>query len=215
MLTCAFSSQLFALFLVLLREPLHLHWLHKVELHLTKALSAEVFRLAFQFCFYLNTGPLMLWCGVHRFGGHGHQRQVETRMADCSSVAAGRLSLTTSLCVRGRGGCCYLPMSFCCLFSQATGPFLQFGAVGALTLLSPIIFKGFHAAKAKCRSLLAISCIFSTVMPQYGCCFCWNKIWMESACYVYISAGKVICRVLPIQVYSMLTNDKHLLFSLF
>lgn len=33
---------------------------------------------------------------------------------------------------------------------QATGPFLQFGAVGALTLLSPFVLKGFHAAKDKC-----------------------------------------------------------------
>lgn len=96
-LTCAFATQLFALFLVLLREPLHLHWLHKVEFHLTKASSAEVFRLAFQFCFYLNTGPLMFCRVVYRFGGHGHQRQVASRMADCSSVAAGRLSLRTSL----------------------------------------------------------------------------------------------------------------------
>lgn len=33
---------------------------------------------------------------------------------------------------------------------QATGPFLQFGAVGAITLLSPFIFKGYHAARNKC-----------------------------------------------------------------
>lgn len=37
----------------------------------------------------------------------------------------------------------------CCCFSlwQATAPFLQFGAVGALTLLSSFVFHGFDRAK--------------------------------------------------------------------
>lgn len=30
---------------------------------------------------------------------------------------------------------------------QATGPFLQFGAVGALTLLSLFVFQSFHRTK--------------------------------------------------------------------
>lgn len=32
---------------------------------------------------------------------------------------------------------------------QATAPFLQFGAVGALTLLSPFVFHRFHLAKTR------------------------------------------------------------------
>lgn len=178
MLTCAFATQLFALLQVLLREPLCLHWLHKVEFHFSKASSAEVSRSAFQFCFYLNPGPLMFGRGVDRFGGHRHQRQLGKRVADCSSVAAGRLSHRTSLpvcvCAWG-GGCWYVSKRFCHLFSQATGPFLQFGAVGALTLLSPVIFRGFRAAKAKCRSLFSVSFSFRyifTVISQCGCCFC-------------------------------------------
>lgn len=38
--------------------------------------------------------------------------------------------------------------------SQATGPFLQLGVVGALTLLSPFVFKGFHVAKDKSKFLM-------------------------------------------------------------
>lgn len=43
---CIRHTQLFALFLVLLREPLHLHWLHKVAFPSAKATSAEEFRRA-------------------------------------------------------------------------------------------------------------------------------------------------------------------------
>lgn len=43
---CIRHTQLFALFLVLLREPLHLHWLHKVAFRSAKATSAEEFRRA-------------------------------------------------------------------------------------------------------------------------------------------------------------------------
>lgn len=35
---------------------------------------------------------------------------------------------------------------------QATGPFLQFGAAGALILLSPFIFRGIHMAPGKRKS---------------------------------------------------------------
>lgn len=37
--------------------------------------------------------------------------------------------------------------ALCVLSWQATAPFLQFGAVGALTLLSPFVFQRFHRAK--------------------------------------------------------------------
>nr|XP_020444479.1 glycerophosphoinositol inositolphosphodiesterase GDPD2 isoform X2 [Monopterus albus] len=42
---------------------------------------------------------------------------------------------------------------------QATAPFLQFGAVGALTLLSPFVFQRFHKAKQGSRRLIAVAFI--------------------------------------------------------
>lgn len=43
---------------------------------------------------------------------------------------------------------------------QATGPFLQFGAVGALTLLSPFVFRSYFAARNKCsRFFIAVAFI--------------------------------------------------------
>ncbi|KAM6924199.1 glycerophosphoinositol inositolphosphodiesterase GDPD2 [Xenentodon cancila] len=39
---------------------------------------------------------------------------------------------------------------------QATAPFLQFGAVGALTLLSPLVFQVFHNAKKRSKTLTAV-----------------------------------------------------------
>ncbi|XP_011608756.1 glycerophosphoinositol inositolphosphodiesterase GDPD2 isoform X1 [Takifugu rubripes] len=84
---------LFALFQVALREPLDLHWLHKV---------------------LLGFGVLFIFFGV------------------------------TGISIKWRKEWPTVPLSL-----RATAPFLQFGAVGALTLLSPFVFKGFHAAKAK------------------------------------------------------------------
>ncbi|XP_061542303.1 glycerophosphoinositol inositolphosphodiesterase GDPD2 [Phycodurus eques] len=40
---------------------------------------------------------------------------------------------------------------------QATAPFVQFGAVGGLILLSPFVFEGFHMAKTKCSHFLMVS----------------------------------------------------------
>ncbi|XP_061643047.1 glycerophosphoinositol inositolphosphodiesterase GDPD2 isoform X2 [Phyllopteryx taeniolatus] len=40
---------------------------------------------------------------------------------------------------------------------QATAPFVQFGAVGGLVLLSPFVFEGFHMAKTKCSHFLMVS----------------------------------------------------------
>ncbi|XP_051924018.1 glycerophosphoinositol inositolphosphodiesterase GDPD2 isoform X1 [Hippocampus zosterae] len=40
---------------------------------------------------------------------------------------------------------------------QATAPFLQFGAVGGLVLLSPFVFQGFHMAQTKCSRFLMAS----------------------------------------------------------
>ncbi|XP_029020296.2 glycerophosphoinositol inositolphosphodiesterase GDPD2 isoform X2 [Betta splendens] len=45
---------------------------------------------------------------------------------------------------------------------QATGPFLQFGAVGALTLLSWLVFQSFHRTQ-KARSKLLIAVVFGGV----------------------------------------------------
>lgn len=49
------------------------------------------------FAFPLNTGAVGLWRVIHYFRGHGYQHPVAKRMADCSSLAAGRLSLGPSL----------------------------------------------------------------------------------------------------------------------
>lgn len=55
---------------------------------------------------------------------------------------------------------------------QATGPFLQFGAVGALTLLSPFVFRSCLAAKNKCSrfsTALAFILVSTTILlsPMY------------------------------------------------
>lgn len=60
--------------------------------------GVQIWRLSI--CFDLNTGPLMFGRDLCCFGGHGHQLQVARRITDCSSVAAGRLSLRNSLFVR-------------------------------------------------------------------------------------------------------------------
>lgn len=51
---------------------------------------------------------------------------------------------------------------FVCLFGcvQATGPFLQFGAVGALTLLSPFVFQSYLVSRNKCTCPIYIYFIF-------------------------------------------------------
>ncbi|KAM9833083.1 glycerophosphoinositol inositolphosphodiesterase GDPD2 isoform 1-T1 [Syngnathus typhle] len=55
---------------------------------------------------------------------------------------------------------------------QATAPFLQFGAVGSLVLLSPFVFEGFHMAKSK-----------------------WSGFLMASLCAV-VSAAVLLCPLL-------------------
>lgn len=52
---------------------------------------------------------------------------------------------------------------------QAIGPFLQFGAVGALTLVSPFVFRGFHIAKQK-RSKSIIAAVFVVVSAVIFLC---------------------------------------------
>ncbi|XP_030252687.1 glycerophosphoinositol inositolphosphodiesterase GDPD2 isoform X2 [Sparus aurata] len=60
---------------------------------------------------------------------------------------------------------------------QATGPFLQFGAVVALTLLSPFIFSGFHMAKNKwCQFLMAA--VFVVVLVAIFLC----PLYIKSPC---------------------------------
>ncbi|XP_069550476.1 glycerophosphoinositol inositolphosphodiesterase GDPD2 [Brachyistius frenatus] len=51
---------------------------------------------------------------------------------------------------------------------QAMAPFLQFGAVGALTLLSSFVFQGFHMAKKGSRFLIAV--VFLTVSAGIFLC---------------------------------------------
>ncbi|XP_070769587.1 glycerophosphoinositol inositolphosphodiesterase GDPD2 [Enoplosus armatus] len=52
---------------------------------------------------------------------------------------------------------------------QATAPFLQFGAVGALTLLSPFVFRGFHVAKEKWSTFL-MAVVFVAVSAAIFLC---------------------------------------------
>ncbi|XP_073343505.1 glycerophosphoinositol inositolphosphodiesterase GDPD2 isoform X2 [Pagrus major] len=62
---------------------------------------------------------------------------------------------------------------------QATGPFLQFGAVGALTLLSPFIFSGFDMAKKK-WSKFVMAVVFATVSAVIFLC----PLYIQSPCLI-------------------------------
>nr|XP_061793226.1 glycerophosphoinositol inositolphosphodiesterase GDPD2-like [Nerophis lumbriciformis] len=104
---------LFALFQVALREPLHLHWLHKCLLF-----------LGLSFITLGIVGISLQW-----------KREWPTVL----------LSL------------------------QATAPFLQFGAVGGLVLLSPFVFNGFHTAKSKCSHFLMAS-VYTAVSASILLC---------------------------------------------
>uniref|UniRef100_A0A3Q1CZ99 GP-PDE domain-containing protein n=1 Tax=Amphiprion ocellaris TaxID=80972 RepID=A0A3Q1CZ99_AMPOC len=59
---------------------------------------------------------------------------------------------------------------------QATGPFLQFGAVGALTLLSSFVFQGFHRAKKGHKFLIAV--VFLVVSAAIFLC----PLFIRSPC---------------------------------
>uniref|UniRef100_A0A3Q4AEN5 GP-PDE domain-containing protein n=1 Tax=Mola mola TaxID=94237 RepID=A0A3Q4AEN5_MOLML len=102
------SLQLFALFQVVLREPLNLHWLHKV-----------LIIFGFIFIVFGVTGISVKW-----------QQEWPT-----------------------------VPFSL-----RATGPFLQFGAVGAITLLSPFIFKG---SKFFIAAVFVVVCAAVLLCPLY------------------------------------------------
>ncbi|XP_077387280.1 glycerophosphoinositol inositolphosphodiesterase GDPD2 isoform X1 [Festucalex cinctus] len=52
---------------------------------------------------------------------------------------------------------------------QATAPFLQFGAVGGLVLLSPFVFVGFHTAKTR-RSRFLMASLYATVSAAVLLC---------------------------------------------
>lgn len=62
---------------------------------------------------------------------------------------------------------------------QATAPFLQFGAVGALTLLSLFIFQGFHTARGKWSKFL-IAVIFVAVAAAIFLC----PLFIKSPCLI-------------------------------
>ncbi|XP_035524595.1 glycerophosphoinositol inositolphosphodiesterase GDPD2 [Morone saxatilis] len=64
---------------------------------------------------------------------------------------------------------------------QATAPFLQFGAVGALTLLSPFIFRGFYAAKGQCSKFL-IAVVFIAVSAAIFLC----PLYIQSPCLIEV-----------------------------
>uniref|UniRef100_A0A672ZNP3 Glycerophosphodiester phosphodiesterase domain containing 2 n=1 Tax=Sphaeramia orbicularis TaxID=375764 RepID=A0A672ZNP3_9TELE len=68
---------------------------------------------------------------------------------------------------------------------QATAPFLQFGAVGALTLLSPFVFHHFYMAKGKCMYEKMIIFQMKYIMfvvvsaPIFIC-----PLWIQSPCLI-------------------------------
>ncbi|XP_017263487.1 glycerophosphoinositol inositolphosphodiesterase GDPD2 [Kryptolebias marmoratus] len=113
---------LFALVQVALREPLVLHWLHKIFL-----------------CF----GVIIVLCGV---AGISCMWRKEWRI---------------------------VPLSF-----QATAPFLQFGAVGALTLLSSFVFHAFRMAKK--GSKYRIAAVFLAVSAAIFLC----PLFIKSPCLI-------------------------------
>ncbi|XP_054647651.1 glycerophosphoinositol inositolphosphodiesterase GDPD2 isoform X3 [Dunckerocampus dactyliophorus] len=102
-----------ALFHVALKEPLHLHRLHK---------------------FFLFLGLLFISVGILGISLHWEREW-----------PAVLLSL------------------------QATAPFLHFGAVGGLVLLSPFVFQGFHRAKTK-RSRLMLAAVYAAVSAAILLC---------------------------------------------
>ncbi|XP_061786393.1 glycerophosphoinositol inositolphosphodiesterase GDPD2 isoform X2 [Nerophis lumbriciformis] len=104
---------LFALFQVALKEPLDLHWLHKILLF-----------LSLLFISLGIVGITLQW-----------KREWPTVL----------LSL------------------------QATAPFLQFGAVGGLLLLSPFVFQRFHMAKAKYSQFLMAAAFAAVSAPILLC----------------------------------------------
>ncbi|CAJ1058798.1 glycerophosphoinositol inositolphosphodiesterase GDPD2 [Xyrichtys novacula] len=116
---------LFALFQVILGEPLNLHWLHKILLFL---------------------GAIFIAFGV------------------------------TGISLEWRQEWPTVPLSL-----QATAPFLQFGAVGALTLLSPFVFRGFHAAKENWSKFL-IAVVFAAVSAAIFLC----PHYIQSPCLIKV-----------------------------
>ncbi|XP_049897499.1 glycerophosphoinositol inositolphosphodiesterase GDPD2 isoform X2 [Epinephelus moara] len=114
---------LFAFFQVALREPLNLHWLHKI---------------------FLFFGALFITLGITGI----------------------------SLQWRQEWPTVYLSL-------QATAPFLQFGAVGALTLLSLFVFQGFRVAKGKWSKFL-IAAMFVAVSTTIFLC----PLIIQSPCLI-------------------------------
>ncbi|XP_035017997.2 glycerophosphoinositol inositolphosphodiesterase GDPD2 isoform X1 [Hippoglossus stenolepis] len=68
---------------------------------------------------------------------------------------------------------------------QATGPFLQFGAVGALTLLSPFVFRGFNKAKTA-GSRAVIASAFVVVSAAIFLC----PLFIQSPCLLSVLPEK-------------------------
>uniref|UniRef100_A0A3B4V7L1 Glycerophosphodiester phosphodiesterase domain containing 2 n=1 Tax=Seriola dumerili TaxID=41447 RepID=A0A3B4V7L1_SERDU len=62
---------------------------------------------------------------------------------------------------------------------KATAPFLQFGIVGALTLLSPFVFQGFHTAKSK----VLIAVAFVAVSAAIFLC----PLFIQSPCLIELN----------------------------
>lgn len=117
---------LFALFQVALREPLDLHWLHKI---------------------FLILGVVIVTLGI------------------------------TGISLQWRKEWPTVLLSL-----QATAPFLQIGAVGALTLLSWFVFQGFHRANSAGSKIL-IATVFAAVSAAIFLC----PLVIHSPCLIELS----------------------------
>eukprot|EP00064_Thunnus_orientalis_P006142 superscaffoldBa00000626_g6158 len=73
----------------------------------------------------------------------------------------------------------YAVLTSYCVLLLATAPFLQFGAVGALTLLSSFVFQGFHMAKDKYSKFL-IAVVFVVVSAAIFLC----PLLIDSPCLI-------------------------------
>ncbi|KAJ0002928.1 hypothetical protein NQD34_008077 [Periophthalmus magnuspinnatus] len=63
---------------------------------------------------------------------------------------------------------------------EATGPFLQFGAVGALTLMSKLVFKAVFFTTSKKFSRYVIGATFTVVSAAIFLC----PLWIQSPCFI-------------------------------
>lgn len=146
----------------------------------------------------LYTDLLISWYDVGCFQCHSNVSHVDRGMANCSSLTAGTVMVSLSeLQCKWLMLIPLLSLSYLCAFDscQATGPFLQLGAVGALTLLSPFVFNGFHNAQDKCMFRLVLSMLNMFTPLLYACWFSvTNVICHSSTLNRWNSTNESLCR---------------------